>query len=379
MTQLWIHALGAKAGGGITYFQAVLPELFRQLEGTGTRVVLLVPTLPQGIDIPTWCEVRVLRRTANNWLLHLLFDQFALPLRLAGAPGAVLFCSGSFAPLVKTAPTVVLIRNAIYFDPEFLRREHWTRRRWLKVQGALIRLTARGCRALHYPSRYMRLLAEQSATELSKIGMVNYYGIKEGISAARNGGSQAHPAGAPLRFLYVMNYTLQKNLGYLLQALALARDRGTKVQVLVTSWLDKGPIATASEDRELIARHALIESAFLLPIGPKHGKELTQLYGAVDGCVFPSICESFGHPMVEALAAGRPIICADRMYAREICGDLALYVDPARPEDLVRIWERWPEVIAGHAAADLETLTNRFSWPAHVSLLLDTLLDRAVA
>src|SRR4051812_4075737 len=113
---LWFHALGAKVGGGLTYLRAVLPELALQLEGRGVRVLLLVPDAPDGLPLPAWIEVRELPLAARNWLTRLLFDQIVLPLWLAARPGAVLYCSGSFSPLVQTAPTFALLRNAIYFD-----------------------------------------------------------------------------------------------------------------------------------------------------------------------------------------------------------------------------------------------------------------------
>lgn len=371
---IWIHALGAKAGGGVTYLEAALPELFRQLDGTGVRVVLLVSAVPQHVTIPTWCDVHVLRLAARNWLTRLVFDQVVLPLWLLAHRDVVLYCSGSFPPFVKTVPTVVLVRNAIYFEPEFLRRERPLRRLSLRLQAAFIRVCARECRAIHYPSRYMRGLVESGAPGLAPAGLVNYYGIRNVILEARGKGGGRPTAGHPPTFLYVMNYTLQKNLGFLLKALATARERGLRVRAIVTSWLKHGPRASAAGDRALIARHDLVDSAYLVLVGPRYREELAQLYQQVDACLFPSICESFGHPLVEALAVGKPIICADRPYAREICGDRAVYVDPDRPEDLVRVWEQWPAAVEGYLPPPLDSLTHTFSWSSHVSRLLESLL-----
>src|SRR5262249_37321169 len=147
-----------------------------------------------------------------------------------------------------------------------------------------------------------------------------------------------------LVFLYVMTYTLQKNLAFVLRALAQARSEGLRVAVAVTSRLDGGSPTSFARDRELIERHDLIGSGYLIPVGPKNGEELVRLYHDVDACLFPSVCESFGHPLVEALALRKPLVCADRPYAREVCGPHALYVDPDRPEELVRLWREWPAV-----------------------------------
>ena len=50
--------------------------------------------------------------------------------------------------------------------------------------------------------------------------------------------------------------------------------------------------------------------------------------------VFPSLAESFGLPLVEAMAAGCPVAAADRPYAREVAGPAAVYFDPLDPRAL---------------------------------------------
>src|SRR5438046_3165829 len=60
--QIWIHALGAKVGGGVTYLNAIIPILIQQLEGKGVRIVLLLPSPWQGQPLPDWFEFRVLQR-----------------------------------------------------------------------------------------------------------------------------------------------------------------------------------------------------------------------------------------------------------------------------------------------------------------------------
>lgn len=389
-SEIWIHALGAKVGGGITYLQSVLPELVRRLEGTGTRLVVLLPSplapseIPALPDpLPDWIDVRPLPRFAASPAARMLFDQLVLPLWLLGKRGrAALFCSGSFAPLLPPVRTVVLLRNAIYFDDEFLARERPGLRRSLRLQGRLIAAGARRSHEVHFPSASFRSQVERHHPLLASQARVNGYGVHplflpaastaEIPAIARGNGRDPR-----WTFLYVMTYTLQKNLGFLLEALAQAQAERLPVRVQVTSRLDAGPLASFAADRALLERHRLVETGYLEPIGPRFGDELLAAYRAADACLFPSLCESFGHPLVEAMALGKPVIAADRPYAREICGEHALYVDPAKPADLVGLWRRWPEPVHNLPALPHPELLRRFSWSGHVDRLLDGLGWRA--
>ncbi|GIW04185.1 MAG: hypothetical protein KatS3mg059_0805 [Thermomicrobiales bacterium] len=55
---------------------------------------------------------------------------------------------------------------------------------------------------------------------------------------------------------------------------------------------------------------------------------LPALYAAADALAFPSLYEGFGLPVLEAMAAGTPVVAANRSALPEVAGDAALLVDP---------------------------------------------------
>ena len=56
--------------------------------------------------------------------------------------------------------------------------------------------------------------------------------------------------------------------------------------------------------------------------------------------VFPSMHETFGLPLVEAMACGCPVITSDKTACPEIVGDAALTVDPLSTEDIAGAMRR---------------------------------------
>jgi glycosyltransferase involved in cell wall biosynthesis len=67
--------------------------------------------------------------------------------------------------------------------------------------------------------------------------------------------------------------------------------------------------------------------------------EIPRWYAHARLFVFPSYLETFGHPLLEAMAAGVPLVAADIPVSREVAADAARYADPHDTGDLARAVE----------------------------------------
>ena len=76
-----------------------------------------------------------------------------------------------------------------------------------------------------------------------------------------------------------------------------------------------------------------LEDRVLLP-GFVPDNEFANLYKNALAFVFPSFCEGFGLPGIEAMASGCPVIASDRGSLPEIYGDAALYFNPVDASEL---------------------------------------------
>jgi glycosyltransferase involved in cell wall biosynthesis len=77
------------------------------------------------------------------------------------------------------------------------------------------------------------------------------------------------------------------------------------------------------------ARHRIALLGFAPP------DEMAAWYARASIFAFPSLDEGFGMPVLEAMAAGTPVMTSNRSGLPEVAGDAALLVDPMRTESLV--------------------------------------------
>lgn len=59
-----------------------------------------------------------------------------------------------------------------------------------------------------------------------------------------------------------------------------------------------------------------------------------KLNAGADACVFPSVNEGSGLPVIEALACGVPVICSDKGALKEVGGNVPLYFNSDEIEDI---------------------------------------------
>lgn len=126
--------------------------------------------------------------------------------------------------------------------------------------------------------------------------------------------------------LYVGGSDWRKNAEGMMGALAHARAEGEELVLAWAGSLDEGHIAAIEEK----ARAAGVADS-LVRLGFVSDDELAVLYRRAIAHLFVSRCEGFGLTVVEAMAAGCPVITTSGGSLGEVAGDAALLVDPEVP------------------------------------------------
>ena len=131
--------------------------------------------------------------------------------------------------------------------------------------------------------------------------------------------------------LYPANFWPHKNHPMLLTAFGMYRkaNPGSTLKLVLTG----SPGESRDEIMEASLRMGL-ESAVIFP-GYLTNERFGALMDASMALIFPSLFEGFGMPLVEAMAAGKPLLVSNTTSLPEVGGDSALYFDPRRPTEVV--------------------------------------------
>jgi len=131
------------------------------------------------------------------------------------------------------------------------------------------------------------------------------------------------PPGMPY-LLSVANFQPRKNLIRLIRAVSTIREVASGDLALVL--LGTGAPDEIRPLREAVA--ALGPQPVVRLPGYRQGAPLRAAYAEATALVFPSLCESFGIPVVEAMAQGIPVALADSTALPEVGGAAGWYFNP---------------------------------------------------
>lgn len=382
-----LNALAATAGGGITYLRNVLPRLTEQ--AGAHRFIVLVPEINVAPKVSGPISIETI--PAGGLLARLWWEQWHLRAFVRARGVDVLVALGNFALFNAPVPQILLNRNALYFSPQFS-ADLWQRgcyRDWLlhQFKSQLARLSIRQADFNATPTAAFAAQIRASGFDQTKFDVLSF-----GFDAAI---FTANPAPLPpalaaqlksdcLRVLYVSHYNYFRNFETLLRAWPLVKEQvqartGKAVQLVLTTDLKRGAVY-GGYDATMAA--ALIDelsiAADIAMLGSVSYEHLHALYRACDLFVCPSYAESFGHPLVEAMASGVPVLAADLPVHREVCGDAALYFDVFDERALAAQAARVLRESALHAQLRErgQRRSRDFSWDWHCQQLLG-LIDRA--
>lgn len=256
-------------------------RLTRQLsEGMQTYVRELVARLP--VVAPEYSYVPF--TSGGNFGLR---EQIALPLSMRRAKLDVVHFLSQYVPLLLPRRFVMTIHDLIHLRfPQYFKR---------KVGPYYATVVRRAC------ARAQRVITDDDRTvddleELLGVDRAKVRVIPLGVNEVFSRAVEPHTAARPY-FLYVGNHREHKNLATLFAAWSNLPERYA-IDLLLTGQDDfDGELQDRSN-----ARRAIVA------LGNVSAGQLAKYYAGACALVQPALREGFGLPMLEAMAAGCPVV-----------------------------------------------------------------------
>jgi glycosyltransferase involved in cell wall biosynthesis len=253
------------------------------------------------------------------------------------------------APPVATVPIVTSIHDVSFLD---LPTMFPTRRRW-RLRATVRHAIGRSAVVIT-PSAFSRerLLAHYSVDPARVVvappvvpapnwepagvprqdatgapGVPGAFGGPDAGEATGAGLGPGRVGGLPATFvLAVGDLHARKNLARLVEAVGRTREQGLDLNLVLAGQTGYGGDALA----KVLDGHAA--TAWTHRLGYVDTTLLRRLYRAASAVAYLSIYEGFGLPVIEAMAAGTPVVASRSSSIVEVAGDAALLVEPTDVE-----------------------------------------------
>lgn len=325
-----IDGLSANLGGGRTYLHNLLRQFDRDLFGNEYLVFVLSST-KDSILGSRHSRVKVIEVQQEAAFARFLYQQFILPLVLLSEGADVLYSPGGIVPFLAPCTVVLAIQDVgLFYREKRVRRSRSIWRHWIVRE--LVRQSAKRAVEVVFVSEFSRKLLSDKLRLPGDKTCVIYHGVDLHRFYPPTNCQSGHKVN-PKYILCVSHFYPHKNLETLLKAYAMLDSELVKRHELVLVGRAANQHRAYAAEMRKLTRDLGIEGNVRFT-GEAPYPQIHLLYRNAKVLVFPSSLEVFGIPLVEAMAAGVPVVAANGTAIPEIVSDAALLFNPFDPRDL---------------------------------------------
>ncbi len=368
------YTAAVRQGGGIGRYTRNLVRALSELDQENDYTLFVAGGWGRGDGLGPWPENFRIRSVplSDRWV-HLLWQRLRLPVPVQAITGYLdLFHSPDFVlPPTGRTPTLLTIHDLSflrvpeYYVPAF--------RRYL--EGAVARAAGRADHILADSESTRQDIIELMPVQKERVTVL-YPGVDPRFRPIRTQtvlDAVRERYALPDRFVLGLS-TLQprKNFAGLIEGFRrLVQAGGNEPAVADLQLVIAGGKGWMVEETYAAVSKAEME-AHVHFAGFVDDDDLPALYNLSAAFAFPTWYEGFGLPVLEAMACGTPVVCADNSSLPEVAGQAALLVDAGDPdalaEALIQVLVK-ADLRARLAVAGPEQ-AMRFTWPAAAQQLL---------
>ncbi len=257
-----------------------------------------------------------------------LWEQWALPRAARKCGVELLHCTSNTAPIWCDIPLVLTLHDIIFLEPRDKQNKSlYQNMGWLYRRLVVPRILPH-CRRIITVSDFERQnIMSRLQIPSERMAMI-YNGYNEWFKPQEGSATKDY-------FFFLGNTDPKKNTERTLIAYAHYLRQSAVKRRLLMADLDQQYLDA------IIARNQLedIREYISMP-GYIANSELPKIYAGAFAFLYTSLRESFGIPLLEAMACGTPVITSNTSSMPEIGGKDALLIDPEKPEEITAMMLR---------------------------------------
>ena len=259
-----------------------------------------------------------------------LWEQVALPLAVRRIKPDVLHCTSNTAPLFCNVPLVLTLHDIIYLEPrQQSSHSAYQNMGWYYRRFVVPRILGR-CKKIITVSEFERQRIQQTLHLEDSVLVAIHNGFSSHFKPVE------HPESITVKYLKENRYILflgntdpKKNTHRTLKAYGMyVQQTKNPLPLLVADLPDSFLEKVITEiEMPFIKEH-------LRTTGYISNTDLPAIYSGAAVFLYTSLRESFGIPLLEAMACGTPVITSNTSSMPEVAGEAALFVDPYDENDI---------------------------------------------
>ncbi len=303
-------------------------EMIRGLQSLDTKNLYVIAVGP-GPD-------RCLQETANFRIEvlpsenYFIFEQILLPRLVLKLKADLLHCTSNTAPMVLPCPMVLTLHDVIFMEPKVGNSASWYQKLGRQYRRMFAPMAIRKAKAIITVSHFERRnVLERYPQVINKLKVI-YNGVGEQFRILNK---KSHSLNITLEdegyWLMLGNRDPKKNLETTLIAFTNYLKCSKTKKKLVVADMDESYLNQLLSRLGLSSIRDFVEVKSYLS-----SQELVAVYNRAFGFLYPSLRESFGLPILEAMACGTPVISSSTSAIPEIAGSCAILVDPRSSQQI---------------------------------------------
>lgn len=326
--KLAIDASNISQGGGLTHLMRLLHAIDESNVRFDKVVIWTSSSTAKHFPLRPWLQVVSPSWCDSGMVSRFYHQQFYIPRYVRQEECDVLFSPGGTLPIWSPVPTVAMSQNMLPFEPDnaLLFGAFSPMRLKMLMLRFMQGLSFKRASGVLFLTEYARTTVGRFLNGIPGETTIIPHGIESRFfQAPREQRSlQALSYQSPFHLLYVSIMMPYKHQIEVVTAIALLRKQGVPVALTLVGaeWGNYGTLVR-QKVAELDPDARFLNIAGHMPFDSLHA-----LYKEADAFVFASSCENLPNILIEAMAAGLPILSSDKGPMPEVLGDSGLYFNP---------------------------------------------------